>query len=157
MGSPVLAVRTATQHYNMDSKLAFSAAALLLLCLVETGSSIQCHQCNSYTDAECVDPFFHPDTPDKPKTDKFLKECPNNGKEHFCRKIYQNVRDDVRVIRSCGWERDEKGRDCYTTVLEEYNTVVCQCDNADGCNSANTYKLSLVSAMCAVVLAYLIH
>merc|ERR1711971_944485 len=97
MGSPVLAVRTATQHYNMDSKLAFSAAALLLLCLVETGSGIKCHQCNSYTDAECVDPFFHPDTPDKPKTDKFLMECPNNGKEHFCRKIYQNVRDDVRV------------------------------------------------------------
>jgi len=156
MGSPVLAVRTATQHYNMVSKLAFSAAALLLLCLVETGSGIKCHQCNSYTEAECVDPFFHPDTPDKPKTDKFLMECPNNGKEHFCRKIYQNVRDDVRVIRSCGWERDEKGRDCYTTVLEEYNTVVCQCD-ADGCNSANTYKLSLVSAMCAVVLAYLIH
>merc|ERR1739838_257451 len=139
MGSPVLAVRTATHHYNMDSKLAFSAAALLLLCLVDTGSSIQCHQCNSYTDAECVDPFFHPDTPDKPKTDKFLKECPDNGKENFCRKIFEN------------------GRDCYTTVLEEYNTVVCQCDNADGCNSANTYKLSLVSAMCAVVLAYLIH
>ena len=54
------------------------------------GSGIKCHQCNSYTEAECVDPFFHPDTPDKPKTDKFLMECPNNGKEHFCRKIYQN-------------------------------------------------------------------
>ena len=45
------------------------------------------------------------------------------------------VRGDERVIRSCGWERDDK-RKCYATVLEEYNTYVCQCDE-DGCNSAS--------------------
>ena len=27
-------------------------------------------------------------------------------------------------------------RECYTTVLEEYNTEVCSCDG-DGCNSAS--------------------
>ena len=45
------------------------------------------------------------------------------------------VRGDVRIIRGCGYEEDPKGRDCYTTVLEEYNTEVCACKE-DGCNSA---------------------
>ena len=47
-----------------------------------------------------------------------------------------SVRDDVRIIRGCGYIPDEKGRECYTTVLEEYNTEVCACDT-DGCNSAS--------------------
>lgn len=45
------------------------------------------------------------------------------------------VRGDERVIRGCGYEVDPRGRDCYTTVLEEYNTEVCACKE-DGCNSA---------------------
>jgi hypothetical protein len=45
------------------------------------------------------------------------------------------VRGDERVIRSCGWEKHEKG-DCYSTVLEEYNTYVCACYE-EGCNSAS--------------------
>ena len=39
------------------------------------------------------------------------------------------------MIRGCGYEADPKDRDCYTTVLEEYNTEVCACKE-DGCNSA---------------------
>merc|ERR1712241_298066 len=74
------------------------------------------------------------DTPDEQKTQKFLAECPADGKEYFCRKIYQNVRGDERIIRGCGYEADPKGRDCYTTVLEEYNTEVCACC-ADCCGS----------------------
>merc|ERR1719237_166946 len=67
----------------------------------------------------------------------FLLPCPADtaDKKHFCRKIYQNVRGDERVIRSCGWIKDERERACYSTVLEEYNTDVCACDNEDGCNS----------------------
>merc|ERR1712012_417958 len=33
---------------------------------------------------------------------------PDDGKQYFCRKIYQNVRGDERVIRSCGWIEDER-------------------------------------------------
>ena len=54
------------------------------------GSGIKCHQCNSYDEYHCGDPFYYADTPDQPKTDKFLKDCPNDGKEYFCRKIFQN-------------------------------------------------------------------
>merc|ERR1712045_365721 len=92
---------------TMDSRILLSATALVLLCL--------------------GDPFYFEDTPDEQKTQKFLAECPADGKEYFCRKIYQNVRGDERIIRGCGYEADPKGRDCYTTVLEEYNTEVCAC------------------------------
>jgi len=151
----------------MDSKLVFPAALLVLLSLIQSGlsedgatfdvqegsgfvdskdfnqrSSLQCHQCNSYTDAHCGDPFYHADDALKtPKTMDFLKDCEEG--ETFCRKIYQNVRGDERVIRSCGSIKDEREGDgadgfrkCYTTVLEEYNTEVCQCDS-EGRNSGN--------------------
>ena len=36
--------------------------------------------------------FFFQDTPDQPKTNEYLKDCPNDNKEYFCRKIYQNGR-----------------------------------------------------------------
>merc|ERR1712107_183500 len=72
---------------------------------------------------------------------QYLKECPvEDGKEFFCRKIYQNVRGVERVIRSCGWEKQSKP--CYSTVLEEYNTYVCMCDDRDGCNSASMFSIS---------------
>merc|ERR1712032_722793 len=117
---------------SMDSKLLFPlATAFLVLCLVETGSSIKCHQCNSYDSYHCADPFYYEDSPDTPKTLEFLQDCPADtaDKTYFCRKIYQNVRGDERVIRGCGYEVDPRGRDCYTTVLEEYNTEVCAFTN----------------------------
>jgi len=162
MGSPVavttgLVSNIANIHTSdMDSKLITSAATLLLLlCLVQTGSGIKCHQCNSYDDYHCADPFYYADSPDQPKTDKFLKDCPDDGKTYFCRKIFQNVRNDERIIRGCGYIPDDKGRDCYTTVLEEYNTEVCACDT-DGCNSASMFQLS-GAVLSAVSLAYLLH
>jgi len=146
-------------HYSnkMDSKLVFPAALLVLFCLIDAGTPLKCYQCNSYKDAHCADPFYHDDDPDqkRAKDPKMLKPCENG--ETFCRKIYQNVRGDERVIRSCGSVRDEKERDCYTTVLEEYNTLVCQCDNEDGCNSGNMFKVSSLAVLSAVLLAYLIH
>merc|ERR1711897_64318 len=69
---------------TMDSRILISATALVLLCLVDTGSSIKCHQCNSYDNFHCGDPFYFEDTPDEQKTQKFLAECPADGKEYFC-------------------------------------------------------------------------
>jgi len=165
MGSPIGCPSTARRgdqpphnHSIMDSKLLFPlATAFLVLCLVETGSSIKCHQCNSYDSYHCADPFYYEDSPDVPKTNEFLKDCPADtaDKTYFCRKIYQNVRGDERVIRGCGYEEDAKGRECYTTVLEEYNTEVCACKE-DGCNSASGFSLS-AALVSAVGLAYLLH
>jgi len=144
----------------MDSKLLFPAlASLLLLCLVDSGAGIQCYKCNSYEDALCGDPFKHDDNGEIKSADDFLEDCPADTKErkHFCRKIYQNVRGDERVIRSCGWVKDFKNRTCYTTVLEEYNTEVCGCDY-DKCNTAIVSSTSLLTVVASAGLAlYLIH
>ena len=58
------------------------------------------------------------------------------------------VRGDERVIRSCGYEEkyssDGEKRECYNTVLEEYNTYVCTCEG-DGCNGSANIKFSIFS------------
>lgn len=133
---------------------------VFLASFVKFGECLQCHQCTSYTDAQCNDPFHYEPAREgekpKPKTLEFLKDCPNDGKNYtLCRKIYQHVRDDVRIIRSCGYEKYEKG-DCYKTVLEEYNTYVCQCEE-DGCNSGHSLKMPLVVLAVSSALARLFH
>lgn len=164
----------------MDSRLVLPAVLLVLCSLVDTGSGdgeILCYQCNSYEDALCDDPFNFEDGKKEVKSgNNYLKPCvvPEDKKDElkalnttmFCRKLYQNVRSDIRVIRSCGWIHDEKskwnlgneaGRDCYTTVLEEYNTEVCECYE-DKCNSATMSSMSVsVAILSSVVLGYLIH
>merc|ERR1712083_1092228 len=156
---------------KMDSKLVFPLTILLLATLIHSGSGqeaekkkepLKYYQCNSYEDALCADPFFHDELGQDGEQlaksgDDFLDECPNDGKEYkFCRKIYQNVRGDERVIRSCGWIPDAKGRTCYSTVLEEYNTEVCACEG-DGCNTAATSSISVIAVLSTMALGYLLH
>ena len=63
-----------------------------------------------------------------------------------------SVRGDERIIRSCGYE--EYKNECYKTVLEEYNTYVCQCKE-DGCNGVSGLKQSVVSLAVVAVIAAL--
>merc|ERR1712012_529419 len=94
---------------------------------------------------------------EQPKSgDDFVQQCPDDGKQYFCRKIYQNVRGDERVIRSCGWIEDERDRECYSTVLEEYNTDVCAC-KGELCNSATAKSISVIAVLSPMALGYLIH
>jgi len=156
---------------KMDSKLVFPLTILLLATLCHSGSGqeaekkkepLKCYQCNSYEDALCADPFFHDELGQDGEQlaksgNDFLDECPSDGKDYkFCRKIYQNVRGDERVIRSCGWIPDAKGRTCYSTVLEEYNTEVCACEG-DGCNTAATSSISVIAVLSTMALGYLLH
>merc|ERR1712212_764307 len=115
---------------KMDSKLVFPLTLLLLATIIDSGSGLNCYQCNSYEDALCADPFFHYDDNGEeagPKSgNDFLKACPADtaDKEHFCRKIYQNVRGDERVIRSCGWIKDES-RGSATQRFWKSTTQMC--------------------------------
>ncbi len=46
---------------------------------------------------------------------------------------------------------------CYKTVLEEYNTLVCQCFE-DGCNSApHSAAASVFALLGAAVIAWAFH
>lgn len=148
----------------MNSIQVFPAALLLLFCLVDSGAGLMCYQCNSYEKALCADPFFFDDGTAK-SGKEFLLPCPPDepakedgtpAKNYFCRKIYQNVRGEERVIRSCGWEDHAKDKECYSTVLEEYNTYVCKCTE-DGCNSASMFSVSSLAVGTALALGLLMQ
>jgi len=155
----------------MNARLVSSAALAILLCFLhtgealeetkkkpETGTDLMCYQCSSYDEAQCADPFLEDSQGNKIKEamSKYLTAC--DAKAKFCRKIYQNVRGDERIIRSCGWElyKDVEEPNCYKTVLEEYNTYVCQCWG-DGCNGSSMLSVSVMAMLSAVFLAALVH
>merc|ERR1711935_142153 len=140
------------------SKMNFSSPLILivLLAVISTGEAIQCYTCTSYTKALCADPFTNEDNGLAKSGEEFVQTCPDDGKEYFCRKIYQNVRGDERIIRGCGYEKytnlaGEEKPD-YKTVLEEYNTYVTTC-TTDKCNGSTTIRVSMISVLMAMVLA----
>lgn len=130
-------------------------SSFILLSLVHSSTGLKCHVCSSYEKEGCADPFVKEDG--SVISNEFLQECPaaNPQGEPYtiCRKIYQNVRGDERVIRSCGYE--EYKNECYKTVLEEYNTYVCQC-KGDGCNPASYTQISMVAIISSVILSLFI-
>ena len=142
----------------MDLKLGISTIVFLLLTFINTGDSIQCYQCDSHKEPSCADPFFDEGEDWRPKDPRFLQYCPEDTAErtYFCRKTTQTVYGEYKVIRSCGWIQDERLRDCYTTVFEAYNTIVCACQE-EGCNGATGFTASLFATLSAVLLAYLMH
>jgi len=102
-----------------------------LMSLLTLTTSLSCQQCSTVTDPGCADPYTA-------LANITATTCPTDRDYTICRKIYQKVRDKVDVFRRCGWVEDE--RECYTTKLDEYNTVVCQC-KGDMCNSAEQSML----------------
>ena len=66
-----------------------------------------------------------------------------------------SVRGFESIIRGCGYEEKKVGdevRECYTTVLEEYNTLVCACKE-DGCNGSSQIQFSIASTLLTAILA----
>jgi hypothetical protein len=137
--------------YKFAALVAFVFVSVVIN--IET-EALKCHQCTSQIDAECADPmWYEPEkegAPRKLKTEKFLRDCPTDKNYTICRKIFQNVRGNERVIRSCGYV--EHKNECYQTVLEEYNTHVCQCKE-DGCNGAQSINLSFAVMTTAMAIA----
>jgi hypothetical protein len=116
--------------------------ALSIFLVFDCGEAITCEVCNGHTDAECNDPYMitqESGAKVRKAGAKFETDCESAQDTKgatMCRKIYQDVRGEIRIIRSCAWEKyKEKTNTCYKTVMEEYNTYVCTCD-VDGCNGA---------------------
>jgi len=140
--------------------------ALCMFLAFDYGEGINCHVCNGMHQSQCDDPFGHyAENGDLINPDTFVSDCDDAAiKEKYgipaggatmCRKIYQDVRGEVRVIRGCAWEENKKKEDpknnCYKTVMEEYNTYVCTCDS-DLCNGASiTHVSALLFALLPVL------
>lgn len=137
---------------------------LAIVYLSGLSNALKCHQCNQETHTKCGDPFFYEGEVDGdgkpvPRTTEFLLDCPSDGKNYtLCRKMYQNVRGEERVIRGCGYIEKKRGDEvvsCYSTVLEEYNTFVCTCKDGDGCNGSAAHApfTAAIMATAALILA----
>jgi hypothetical protein len=141
--------------------------ALSMFLAFDFGEGISCHICNGYEESKCDDPFGTPtESGELVHHSDFIMDCdsdaakmkqgiPDGALVTMCRKIYQDVRGDIRVIRGCAWEeytrigeKESKKTACYKTVMEEYNTYVCTCEG-DNCNGA---KITQVSTLLMVVL-----
>ena len=87
--------------------------------------ALKCHQCTSYESTQCGDPFFFDDGIPR-SGDKYLKECPaDDGNTYtLCRKMFQNVKGDERIVRSCGWEESVSPFTGKKNVLPNYTISI---------------------------------
>ena len=130
------------------------ASVVICLLLPFLADGLKCYQCNSKTDADCMDPVVEGEPPAvKASLAKYLLDCPQiDGVDAtLCRKVDQYVRGEASVIRACATR--EYKNECYKTVLEEYNTLSCTCKD-EGCNGArDTAAASLAATVVMALLA----
>nr|XP_023018424.1 uncharacterized protein LOC111507360 [Leptinotarsa decemlineata] len=121
---------------------------------------LQCYDCNSEYDPRCGDPFNSYTIGIINCTDRKTPEHllnPDNMyavvKPTLCRKIVQTVEGKVRVIRGCGYIRDEHDdKKCYRrTGTKNVEVFHCSCTKSL-CNTANPIQSS-TSVIITVILA----
>ena len=143
-----------TVSQNMDLRILL--VLISFLAFVNLGEAINCYHCTSYTESKCDDPFNFEDNAQPKSGNTFLKACPEDGKDYFCRKIYQNVRGEERIIRGCGHEKyfnlDGEEKNEYSSVVQEYKVYVSACFE-DRCNGSETIQVSMIFVLMAFVLA----
>lgn len=137
--------------------------------------AIQCYQCNSYEQKDCLDLGAVAGQPINGNNEterllggqKYLKECvPGVGMRSqladvapFCRKTVFTVDSnrEQRVVRGCGWLRESNPamhNSCYNADSGGYTEIICTC-NENNCNrTASTHATSSV-LWCSSVLAAL--
>jgi len=119
-----------------------TTTALVLFVGVRTVDSIFCWDCNSAFDPRCKDKFNN--------ISIAYTDCSQRSLDHlgdltatFCRKTIQQVGEEERVIRGCGWlnlsAEDQalqlSGSTCFKRAGSA-GTFVTRCNCAtDGCNA----------------------
>lgn len=141
-----------------------ASIALLILAIAPFGSAIKCYQCRSLTEPSCATDLPTKEPDENHWAHKYIVDCdinPNttnledsvkaNAKSTFCRKQYQEIEGQVRIIRSCGFVKGDRA--CYSTANPPTKTFVCQCDSGDLCNSALNVFTSPVLLLMALFAA----
>lgn len=138
--------------------ISFGLCALVLVLSAQSGQAIQCHICNSgsqYEGEECADPMT---------TDQFLEDCNAYGLENnfpqyvnasLCRKMYQTVQSDVRIVRSCA-QAGRTDRCVERTGTKNVKATYCECEG-DGCNTASTMTLPVITLLLSASLALFVR
>jgi len=138
---------------------------LTFLCLfvffVSSGTALKCWECNSKYDSRCGDPFSNysvalVDCDQKhDDVDHLVEgiekdEATGEPKSILCRKSYQLVNGETRIIRGCGWLPNTglvAHRTCFNRAgTNQVQLLHCVCSE-DGCNTASTMKMSHFLAM----------
>lgn len=87
-------------------------------------------------EAQCADAFG--------KEAKFLIDCPANVT--MCRKIRQEVGDDIRYIRECAATGTASDSCLDRTGTYKVKMRYCQC-GAKGCNGAANIQINIVAVL----------
>ncbi|XP_054160180.1 uncharacterized protein LOC128958359 [Oppia nitens] len=132
----------------------------ILLIVVKSGLAIHCWNCNSYLDKACATLARGPQDKNQLSNDirNFYVDCNTLNdtfprKYSFCRKQEQEIEQEVRIVRSCGFETS--GRDCYKTANPSVKTFVCECKE-DGCNASTILSFNPILILLTIFLTFFI-
>ncbi|XP_019870827.1 uncharacterized protein LOC109599298 [Aethina tumida] len=106
--------------------------------------SLRCYDCNSEFDPRCGDPF-DPYTigivncTDRRPPEQLLELAPDIQPK-VCRKLVQKVEGKTRIIRGCGYLRDDRDdKECVIrSGTKDVHVKYCACTKSL-CNSAHKY------------------
>ena len=137
---------------------------LLVVVLVPRVPALQCYQCSTQSEPDCADPFIispPPCTHSDPRSDdhqddreddhedersveRFLEDCPQDGRDYFCVKSRQEEMGAVLVTRGCAWEQEDRRDNCTTErwAGTDYISAVCSCAT-EACNLAHPHLPNL--------------
>lgn len=134
--------------------ISFGLCALVLVLSAQSGQALECHICNSgeqYEGEACGDPL---------ESDEFLFDCNEYGLENnfpeyvnasLCRKMYQTVQGESRIVRSCA-QNGRTDRCVERTGTRNVKVTYCECEGK-GCNTASAMTLPVIPLLLSACLA----
>jgi len=137
------------------SNMKFIVLALLFASVFCLCSALDCFQCNQFDNKKCMDEF---DKDSAELKTEFLKPCPTHNltgeAATYCKKMkmWFDLTGDVRVDRTCGYNKREIDGPCYQTRADDHIVDTCMCDG-EGCNSASVPATSAAALVAAIIMA----
>jgi len=150
----------------------FITVLCLFILFFNEGSAIKCWECNSKHDPRCGDPFSNFSIAlvdcDQKSADithlldeheklKYTVDEGGEPKATICRKTYQFVEEELRIVRGCGWVPNNSeyttGKTCFNRAGTHHVQIFhCVC-HEDGCNTATSnFQLSQFLAILVPIL-----